>query len=409
MNRNYMVIQSETGVNDRYTIRMISGNKIPGLLQFQEKWVNGIPLFYYDITSRQPLRRLTEYKTLSGIEIRTLISDLIFVLRQMERYLLDEQRICLRTEYIYIEPETFHGSFCLIPGYQSDFTKEFLEFAQYILDHVDHSDGDAVVLAFSIFRESRKENFGVDDIERCLGKEKPSTEIAEIAKPKCEELSVIEDLELNKEPFDFTTHPEEEVEWQGKRMVLGVLLIAMMTGLPIASIFLFGIRFLVRWKWIFLIVEMLLATVGMVILYFAREGDAEEPFEIEVLAEPEEFEEILSEPEEEDDMQTILLISQAEVLQKRKLISISDRKEISVEYFPFLIGKNKGLVDLCLCEPGVSRLHAKIEQDGENYFVTDLNSTNGTKINGSLLGANERKQIHIGDELDLAGIMFRFQ
>ena len=153
---------------------------------------------------------------------------------------------------------------------------------------------------------------------------------------------------------------------------------------------------------------MIKSFVGLVILYFAREEEAEEPFEIEVLAEPE-FEEILSEPEQEDDMQTILLISQAEVLQKRKLISISDRKEISVEYFPFLIGKNKGLVDLCLCEPGVSRLHAKIEQDGENYFVTDLNSTNGTKINGSLLGANERKQIHIGDELDLAGIMFRFQ
>ena len=91
------------------------------------------------------------------------------------------------------------------------------------------------------------------------------------------------------------------------------------------------------------------------------------------------------------------------------MISISDRKEIAVEYFPFLIGKNKGLVDLFLCEPGVSRLHAKIEQDEEEYFVTDLNSTNGTKINGLLLEANERKQIRIGDELDFAGIGFRFQ
>ena len=408
MNRNYMVIRSENGMDDRYTIRMISGNKIPGLLQFQEKWINGMPLFYYDITSRQPLRRFTEYKSLTGVEIRTLISDLIFVLRQMERYLLDEQRICLRTESIYIEPETFHGSFCLIPGYQSDFTTEFLEFAQYILDHVDHSDGDAVVLAFSIFRESRKGNFGVDDIERCLGKSSPSTEIAEIPKTKYEELTVIEDTELSDESFDFSTRSEEAEGWQSKQIILGFVLIVMMTGLPVVSILLFGIRFLVRWKWVFLIAEIMLAAIGIRILYFSEEEEAEDSFEIEALTEWE-FEEAVLEPEEDDDMQTILLISQTEVLQKRKLISISDRKEIAVEYFPFLIGKNKGLVDLCLCEPSVSRLHAKIEQDGDSYFVTDLNSTNGTKINGFLLGANERKQIYIGDELELAGIMFRFQ
>ena len=87
MNRNYMVIRSETGWNDTYTIRMISGNKIPGLLGFQEKWLDGSTMFYYDITSRQPLNRLTEHKKMAGTEIRILISDLILVLRQMERYL----------------------------------------------------------------------------------------------------------------------------------------------------------------------------------------------------------------------------------------------------------------------------------------------------------------------------------
>ena len=66
-------------------------------------------------------------------------------------------------------------------------------------------------------------------------------------------------------------------------------------------------------------------------------------------------------------------------------------------------------MDVCLNEPGVSRLHAKLEREGTEYYITDLNSTNGTKINGSLLEANERKQIQIGDELDFAGILFRFQ
>ena len=403
-----MVIHSETGVNDRYTIRMISGNKIPGLLPFQEKWMNGMPMFYYDITSRQPFRRLAEYRKLTGVEIRTLISDLILVLRQMERYLLDEQRIFLRPDYIYVEPETYHGSFCLIPGYQSDFTNEFLELAQYILDHVDHSDGDAVVLAFSIFRESRKVNFGVDDIEKCLGNRAVPAEIIEVPKSKSEEISVIENVELTEERYDFIVSSKEDDDMQSKRLLLGVLLIVIMTGMPLISILLFGIPFLFQWKWVFFIIEILLATIGSVILLFTREVEKGEGFESEILSDPE-FGELASEPDDHDDMQTVLLISQAELLQKRKLISLSDRKEIAVEYFPFLIGKNKGLVDLFLCEPGVSRLHAKIEQDEEEYFVTDLNSTNGTKINGLLLEANERKQICIGDELDFAGIGFRFQ
>lgn len=403
-----MVIHSETGWNDTYTIRMISGNKIPGLLRFQEKWMDGTSRFYYDITSRQPLNRLTEYKKMTGTELRTLISDLILVLKQMERYLLDERRICLRPEYIYIEPETYHGNFCLIPGYWSDFAKEFLEFAQYILDHVDHSDGEAVVLAFSVFRESRKENFGVDDMERCLGKKQKVEEIVEIPKQK-------------PKPALQEEQKDEREKWN----IPCIVLIAGIIVLPLCVIFIFGIHVMLRWKWMIFTFEMLLVTAGIVIYYFSKSEacdergleitDAFESGELvwdlsnEIEKELAVQEENDSRAESEEDLQTVLLISQAEVIQKRKLISLSDDREISLTYFPFLIGKNKGLVDAYLNEPGVSRLHAKLEREGTNYFITDLNSTNGTRINGSLLDANERKQLHMGDELDFAGVLFRFQ
>ena len=174
-----------------------------------------------------------------------------------------------------------------------------------------------------------------------------------------------------------------------------------------------------------LIYEMLVAAIGIAVFYFIYVGkDHEMQAEItdefgleELIWDPEkEIErkqeiqtENHSKTEPEYDLQTTLLISQSELIQKRRLVSLMDRKEILVDYFPFLIGKNKGLVDMCLNEPSVSRLHAKLEREGTEYYITDLNSTNGTKINGALLGANERKQIQIGDELDFAGILFRFQ
>ncbi|MGB9856653.1 MAG: FHA domain-containing protein [Dictyoglomaceae bacterium] len=38
--------------------------------------------------------------------------------------------------------------------------------------------------------------------------------------------------------------------------------------------------------------------------------------------------------------------------------------------------------DVVLTHPTVSRFHAKIIRDGENYFIEDLNSANGTFVNG---------------------------
>lgn len=420
-----MVICPEMGWSDTYTLRMISGNEIPGLLVFQEKWLDGTSMYYYDITSKQPLSRLVERRKMAEAELRTLISDFILVLRQMERFLLDEQQICLNPECIFIDPETCRGSFCLIPGYRSDFSKTFFEFAQYVLDHVDHSDGEAVILAFSIFRESRKENFGVEEIERCLGmkhkieggKESPK-QTYEIALKETEQ-------KVNDQEYEFQILQEESKDETGKRRVLFAVLAVGMIVVPLCGIFIFGIHAMICWKWIVLIYEMLVAAIGIAVFYFIYVGkDHEMQAEItdefgleELIWDPEkEIErkqeiqtENHSKTEPEYDLQTTLLISQSELIQKRRLVSLMDRKEILVDYFPFLIGKNKGLVDMCLNEPSVSRLHAKLEREGTEYYITDLNSTNGTKINGALLGANERKQIQIGDELDFAGILFRFQ
>lgn len=55
----------------------------------------------------------------------------------------------------------------------------------------------------------------------------------------------------------------------------------------------------------------------------------------------------------------------------------------------------------------ISSRHAAIEfKTGVGWFVTDLNSTNGTKINNNRLGAMKPAQIKPGDTLTLANIEF---
>ncbi len=417
-----MVIHSESEWNDIYTARMISGNKIPCLLYFQEKTVDGQVMFYYDITSKQPLNRLLDHRKLTASELQTLITDLILLLRQMERYLLDERKLCLKPEYIYLEPESYHGSFCLIPGHRSEFANDFLELAQYFLDHVDHGDGDAVMLAFAIFQECRKENFGVDDIERCLIKEDSSEAAVEKVVEDKIELEPPEDI-IEKEEYS------EESVFKGKQaLAVPLLIVSGIVILPLIIVLLFGVDRLFQWKWGILATEMMLASGFIFLLRDKKDMNSEkqsneikpisgESFLIDELWNWEEKEEAKESTTnigpaiiaDEDDMQTVLLTSHVRDETTKKLVSVSDREEISINYFPFIIGKNKSMTDHCLNKPGVSRLHVKLEMVNTKYYITDLNSTNGTKINGESLNANETKQLYVGDELDIAGYLFRFQ
>ena len=64
------------------------------------------------------------------------------------------------TGYDHVDPDALKANFCLLPGSGSQFEESFRKLARYILDHVDHTDGDAVVLAFALFRAGEKEKSG---------------------------------------------------------------------------------------------------------------------------------------------------------------------------------------------------------------------------------------------------------
>jgi hypothetical protein len=56
---------------------------------------------------------------------------------------------------------------------------------------------------------------------------------------------------------------------------------------------------------------------------------------------------------------------------------------------------------------GVSRRHAVLEKDGRRITVTDLHSTNGTRLNGTALYPMQRRIIRNGDELQVGNLRLR--
>lgn len=50
---------------------------------------------------------------------------------------------------------------------------------------------------------------------------------------------------------------------------------------------------------------------------------------------------------------------------------------------------------------GVSRQHARLLRRGQAMYLEDLQSTNGTKLNGDKIPANKEHRLHDGDEVML--------
>ncbi len=68
-----------------------------------------------------------------------------------------------------------------------------------------------------------------------------------------------------------------------------------------------------------------------------------------------------------------------------------------------------GAVDMIVGEQSISRMHAKFSRDGNNIYITDLNSTNGTFKNGVRLMPNTSEMIEPGDEIRLGKLKFIYR
>lgn len=428
MNRNYLILKLETMRNDKYTIRMLSGNHISGLLSFQEKWINGDCRYYYDVTSKQPLGRILEYRNLKGSELKIFLSSLIFSIRQMERFLLDEGQLCLEPDYIYIEPEIFRCALILVPGRYEDFAGGFRRLSQYLLDHVDQNDKDAVVLAFSVFKECQKINFGIEDIEGCVAAIGDLAQEPERPKEKTDnfyqaDVEKKEEASLVREEEISVSSEESGEPTEGGRFIsiLIIPVVGVMLLIPILVFLRRGTAGLFRFKWFLLGIELILSVIGINIYIIGNKQkkeidekeEPEESFWEEYLRDQEDLDQGNRRKEEpetyEEEMQTMLLTPKEIFPESHALVPVKGGEEILVPYFPFIIGKSDSISDFCLNKTGVSRLHVKLEEKGGTYQVTDLNSTNGTRVDGRLLNANETCCLLPGSELSIAEEKYIFR
>ena len=442
MNHNYLILYGEDEINtDSYQVRMLVGNVIPSLLKCRIQGMDGRFLVYFDITSKQALSVLYEEKKMGVEDLRLIFGGFVKAMEDAAEYLMNPGQFIISPEYIYTDIEKQEIYFCMMPGYEKDIKEQFQFLTEYILPKIDHQDQDAVILGYGVYKRAMEDSFHLEHIKEELyktqGQQGTTTTKAEQMKTESEQRQESEDFNLEEEGFWENEEINQEFVRDGeksKRLSLpqktGVIVLAAILLCGIAAITLMGYLPYLETGTILGIIIVLVACV-MLFVYVSkikkkpgalrqgREEERDKPKGITGKVPTDQTDQsqntiksvvkstnkpVAKSSQLHADYGETVVLSAGAVSGPASLVS-KEPGELATIYINedlTVIGKLETACDAVISLPTVSRIHAKIRKKEDAYYLTDMNSRNGTAVNGRLLLPDEEYRLEPEDEVDFA-------
>ncbi len=370
---------------------MIRRNQIPGLADFYTEWEDNQRYYGYDITGAKPLRQMLEVRPFTRKEAEGLIEELAGIFQRMESFLLDRDKLVLKPELLYVyadrqgyvcsDRQGFLFFFC---EEQEGSCREHLrELALYLFEKADEEDRELTELLFRLYRLLAQGEPEAEELLGCLRFQRPGTERAEpfpdrVAEGRPEELYGGGRQTGNPEEHNGKKSRLKRNLFTGKKEVL-------------AKLFGKGTE------------EEMWDDLEPAGILGRREEAADQGVQRPAGREEEETKNAAA----GTDHPTEILYTTEDRGGIPCLVEQEKKKRILLLHFPFYIGTQPGM-DYCPEFQGISRIHLKLERRGSDVWITDLNSTNGTALNGEPMRPNEERKLENGDRIWLAGLVYEF-
>ena len=153
---NYAVIdaQKEWNCEDDYEVKMLMFNMPEHFLAITMNEIDGRNCIYYDISSKQQLSKLFEYGKVTMEEVKTMFNNISEMVRVVDEYMLDLDRVILKPQHIYVSLANKKYSFMYSPiAGNSDFYDNMRSLFEYILERFDHSvEKSSLVRFYEIYQ-----------------------------------------------------------------------------------------------------------------------------------------------------------------------------------------------------------------------------------------------------------------
>ncbi len=417
LNETYMILKGEDECEE-YAREILRHNRLEELLELSVFETDGVTEYGFQISRGNSLYDLLAKRPVHFEEIRQILFGLARTVEKMEEYLLDYDHLILEPEFIYGFPDCAQVAFCCHPAYRRDFFEQLRNLIQYFLSKLDHTDRKGAETAYELFQASRQENFRFEDLLEIVGRE---------IWPE-ERESAVPDVPPEKpdspagESAGAERERAEEPEERDSFPVSAALFC--FAGLVPAAL---GGYQLLRgtqdWRWFALALLFFAAGAARSVRFLlsGRHAAAERTARSSTsISDPErggpigtpEAEAARPDPEAQADGETRLLTEEPHILAgERRLVSENVREYgiIRIDRVPFSVGKRQEEVDGVIDSPVVSRIHARLDQQEGQFFLTDCHSTNGTRINGTMLAPGVRCPLQEGDEVTFADRRYVFR
>lgn len=371
LNANYeRILLDKKPEEDRYQYCILSRGGIRGLLSCSLRYINGSAYLYYDITSKQTMAQLFLNRNITRDWMKDFMWSMQQLRQELGRFLLDDHNILWSPEQIYQDLETNIFSFLYVPYYEGE--RNFSQLLEFWVEHIDYDDEVLVDCVYHMYEqldhngEVYLQNQIFLDAKVLEQPMLPKAQKKGVPKEQSEPASDVEQLgdDLNHEIVENREKREERKGFKG----------------------LFESK---RRK------NRELRENYKQDMHQAMNGFA--------VAEKLSY-------DDEEYGRTVYIEDKEEPAEKvRRLYTAEDKLLASIEKPILSLGKKKEEVDVVLEDSSVSRIHARIIQEGAEYYLEDLNSTNGTFKNGLRLQPYEKRKLETGDELKCGRVVLIFR
>lgn len=368
LHSNYESIKLDSQPDEnRYQYCILSKGGIRGLLSCDLRNINGETFLYYDITSKQSIAQLFNKRKIDRKWVMDFADGIKELRRELERFLLNERNIIWSPSNIYQDLGKTTFSYVYVPYLNEG--NGFKELLDFIVDKMDYHDEKLVETVYRIY-EQYEEN----------GEMYLANDIYEDVKTleKSEELQSEINCENNDfEPLDSNDGEQQPLINEDNNIIN--------TQKENGKFSLFGKR-------------------------KKREQERRSKYQRELKLEME-GKLVAEEPVYEVNPGRTIYIpeNKTESNCTKKLYSEEGKILAVLTDENCTIGKIAEEVDLVLNDISVSRIHARILRENQDYYLEDLNATNGTYKNGLRLKPYEKRKLQDEDEITLGEVTIIFR
>lgn len=352
-----------TDEKNGYKDKMVFNNRIECLLDFSRSEMGSETEYWYDILGKKSIEGYFIQEGISARSIHECLNAINESLKSIRKYLLNTSDIAFSEETIFMEFNGFKWKsyFAYFPCHDFDFNKSMEKLAEFLIANVNHEDEKATKICYEIY-------------ERVIAKDVTIQNLIDLVQKYETEALVFQDQESTEpEPIDYIKKLEE--------CPLDDDLFIIDEPKKKRSIF----RLFRKRK--------------------ERKEKEEKIFEKDSFScEPEYYAPII-----EDSATTILSADDSPIYRSLIYEGRGGKQNIFIDKTPFRIGSKTEVNDAVINESVISRAHAEITIEEERYYIKDLESKNGTFVNGTMLAFNKRLELFAGDRISFANIGYRFE